>query len=110
MNRKFEVEKLDHFGKGVSHLDNKVLFIENALDEEVVEVKIESEKKKVIFGNAINIIEESSNRKEPECPYYNLCGGCNVMHMNYRKQLDFKFNKVSELLDRFAGVSSDKIK
>ena len=106
----YKIEKLDHFGKGIARLNNKVLFVENALDGELVEVELKKDKKKSAYGVSLDIVESSSDRKTPECPYYNNCGGCNIMHMNYRKQLDFKLNKVREILERFAGVDKDKVK
>lgn len=110
MRDKFFIEKLDHFGRGITRLNDKILFVENAIDKEVVEIDILNDKKKSVEAVTTNIIEKSTDRKNPECPYYKACGGCNIMHINYRKQLDFKLNKVSELLERFAGVNSNKIK
>lgn len=110
MKNKFFIEKLDHFGRGITRLNDKIMFVKNAIDKEVVEIDIISDKKKIIEGTSSNIIEKSPDRKDAECPYYSICGGCNIMHINYRKQLDFKLNKVSELLEKFAGISRQKIK
>lgn len=110
MKEIFNIEKLDHFGRGVSRINDKVLFIENALDHEIVEAEILVDKKKIAEGKTCGLIEVSNERKESECPYYLDCGGCNIMHMKYRKQLDFKISKVRELLEKFAGVERKKIK
>ena len=71
------IEKLDHQGRGISFIDGKITFIENALPGEEVEIKITNEKKK--FNEAIitKRIKNSETRIEPKCPYYNECGGCN---------------------------------
>ena len=39
------IEKLDDFGNGIAHINNKVVFVENALPNELVEIKIINEKK-----------------------------------------------------------------
>ena len=46
---KVEITKLDHYGRGVSRLNNKIVFIENALLHEIVEIEIIKEHKKYIF-------------------------------------------------------------
>lgn len=51
-------------------------------------------------------LKKSNDRVEPLCPYFELCGGCNIMHMNYDKQLSFKRNKVIEIMDKFAKINS----
>ena len=47
---------------------------------------------------------------EPRCPYYKECGGCNIMHMSYTKQLSFKEDKVRYLLKKFADVEPVRVK
>ena len=40
-----KVEKLDNLGRGIARIDNKIVFIENALPEEVVDIEIIKDKK-----------------------------------------------------------------
>ena len=103
------IEKLDHFGRGITHIDNKICFIENALPEEIVDIKITKEKKKYLEGKVLKIIKKSSKRVKSSCPYYNECGGCDIRHMNSSLQKEFKETKVKEVLYRFAGVDENKI-
>ena len=109
MKKEVLIEKLDHFGRGIAN-DNKIIFVENALPEELVEIKIQKENKKLIEATTTNIIRKSDKRINPECPYYNMCGGCNIMHLEYNEQLKFKEQKVKEILKRFANINEDKIK
>ena len=41
-----KVEKLDNLGRGIARIDNKIVFIENALPEEVVDIEIIKDKNK----------------------------------------------------------------
>ena len=53
---------------------------------------------KITYQNKkLNIIEASPNRTKPKCPNYFLCGGCNMQHINYQTQLEYKTNFVKEL-------------
>ena len=91
----FNVEKLDHKGQG------KVIFVENALPNELVEIKILKEKKNYIEAESIKIENPSKDRCNPNCKYYNNCGGCNLLHMNYESTLNFKENKIKEIIAKF---------
>ena len=39
----YKINSLDHYGRGITEIDDKIAFIENALPDEIVEVKIENE-------------------------------------------------------------------
>lgn len=106
---KVTVSKLDHFGRGISFVDNKICFIENALPGEECEVEITNEKKNYYEAKLVNYLTKSSDRLDVSCPYYDKCGGCQLMHYNYSKQLEYKKNKVVELLERFAGIKDIKV-
>ena len=100
-----KIDRLDDFGRGITKVNDKVCFVSNALDEEVVEVIIDNEKSKYMEGHSTKIIEENSNRVNPVCPYYLECGGCSLMHASYDYQLGFKKNKVINALNRYSGIN-----
>lgn len=96
-----KIESLDHYGRGITRIDGKIAFIENALPGEIIEVKIDNEKKKHIEGSVLNYIEKSNKRIDVECPYYNSCGGCNIMHLTYSDQLKFKQEKIENIAKKY---------
>ncbi len=102
----YTIERLDDFGRGITNVDGKICFVSNALDEEEVDIEIINYKKSFLEAKQIKIIKESNNRVVPKCPYYFKCGGCNIMHMNYEKQLKFKENKVKNALKKYAGIDN----
>lgn len=99
-----KIEKLDNFGRGMTYLNDKPLYIENAIDGESIEYCVTYEYKKGIEGVSSLVVEKSPKRAEVSCPYYSLCGGCNIMHLNYPSQLEFKKEKVISILKKFAGI------
>ena len=99
-----KIEKLDSFGRGISHINSKICFIENALPNEIVEIEITKEKSKYQEAKVINYIETSKDRIEVDCPYYNKCGGCNLRHLSYEKENEYKENKVKELLKHIGNI------
>jgi len=104
----YNVEKLDHYGRGIARDNGVPIFIDSALPGEDVEVCITNQKKKYCEAVAINILNKSDDRTLPQCPYYNECGGCNIMHMDYGNQLKFKENKVKEVLKKFCNFENVK--
>ena len=98
MYQNIEIEKLDHFGRGIAFINDKIVFVNNALPGEIVDLIITNEKKKFSEAEVIGYIKKSSGRVESKCPYFDLCGGCNLLFFNYDKTLDFKLNKVKELI------------
>lgn len=97
---KVNILKFDHFGRGIGKLNEKIVFIDKSLPGEIVDVKITKEKKNYLEAKVINIIEESSERIKPICPYYDKCGGCSFLHTTYNLEKDFKINMGKELLNR----------
>lgn len=107
---KVEVLKLDNFGRGITYINNKICFIENALPKEVVEIEIINETTKYIEAKVINYIEKSPLRIEEECPYSNICGGCNLNHICFNEENKFKLDKVKGIMKKYANIDSNLIK
>ena len=95
-----EIVRLDHQGRGIGYIDSKIVFVPNALVGEEVDIKITNSKKNYSEGAVLKYIKESNRRVKPACPYYGVCGGCDLMHMSYEEQLNFKQSKVENILKR----------
>ena len=51
-----KIERLDDFGRGIAFINNKITFIENALEDEIVEVELVKECKKYNEGKVVRYI------------------------------------------------------
>ena len=100
------IDRFDDYGRGITKVDGMTCFVSNALVDEEVDICITNKKRKFIEAYSTKIINESIDRVEPICPFYNSCGGCNIMHMNYKSQLLFKQKKVEGILSRFAKIDN----
>lgn len=101
---KVEVTKLDHQGRGIAKINDKIIFIPNVLPCETIDVNIVLEKKKYYEGTVKEIINASDKRIKPICPYFEECGGCQFLNMNYQDSLDYKQNKVEEIMNKYLGI------
>ena len=97
-------------GEGIAKIDGFPIFIEGAILGEKVRVLIVKVKKSYAYGKVLEIIEASKDRVEPKCKIYKRCGGCSIQHMNYRKQLDYKFERVKDCITKIGGLSSEIVK
>lgn len=102
-----KIEKLDDFGRGIGYVDNKIIFINNAMIGEVVDINITKETTKYYEGEVIKYIKLSNDRVNVKCPYYNYCGGCNILHMNYDIQINYKKHKIKNILNKFSNIELD---
>lgn len=101
---------IDNLGmnfEGVAREDGKVYFVPNALIGEQVDVEVVEDKSKYAKAVLKNIKTSSSDRVVPVCPYFYECGGCNLQHLNYEKQLYYKSKHVKETILKVAGVDCD---
>ena len=107
MTTKIEIKKLDNEGRGIGYLDNKIVFVNNALPNEIVEAEITKNKKKYSEAITKEVIEKSPLRVIPKCPYYDKCGGCNLMHIGIDSQEDYKLEKSKDILYKYANLDKE---
>ena len=98
-----KIEKLDNTGRGICYVNNKITFVPNTLPDEEVEVKITKGNSKYQEGVVTKFLKKSNLRLEPICKYYNKCGGCKLLHTNYLYTIDYKKNKVKDILHKYAN-------
>ena len=99
-----KVDKLSHDLRGITKINNKITFINNALLGEIVDIKLINEKKNFNEAKVIFYIEKSSDRIENKCPYSDKCGGCDFGYLNYKTSLMYKKNMVINVMKRYAGL------
>ena len=82
-------------GKSIAHApDGRVIFVENAVPEDVVDIQVTKKKKAFYEGIAVKFHQYSSKRETPVCEHFTYCGGCQWQHMNYQSQLFYKQQEV----------------
>lgn len=102
-----KIEKLGMNGEGVARANNEVVFVPFALPNEQVKCKCINAKNKFAIMKVEEIISSSPDREAPPCPYFKKCGGCDIQHLIYNKQLEFKTNLVKETLLKVGNIDYD---
>ena len=103
------ISSVSHEGKGIAYEDDKTIFIDNALLNEEVEYKIIKKKKDIAFAKSLNIIKASTQRIEPKCEVYGVCGGCSMQHFEEGAQLAYKQRAFEEALQHVGNVMPESI-
>lgn len=98
------IEDIGSDGAGVGKADGFILFVKDAIPGDHVRVKIMKMKKRYGYARLMELIAPSSDRVQPHCPVAKQCGGCQIQAMSYKKQLDFKENKVKNNLQHIGGL------
>ncbi len=100
-------EDLTHDARGVCKIDGYPVFVKHALKGEKALIEITKRYKSYGLGRLIRLQEMSPFRKEPICEHFATCGGCNLMHMDYQTQLDFKTFKTQSTLKKLGQINTD---
>ena len=99
-----KIVDMDHKGNGIGKINNKVIFIPKAITGDFLDIEIVKSHKKYDEGRILKIIEASDNRIDSLCPYYDICGGCNISNLCYSDQLEYKKDKVINIFKRYLGL------
>ena len=84
------IESLTHDGRGVAHVDGKVVFIDEALPTEQVEFIYTDCRKDYAEGKTVKVLTQAEDRVEALCPHYGVCGGCSFQHVESVAQIRIK--------------------
>jgi 23S rRNA (uracil1939-C5)-methyltransferase len=104
------IEKMIYGGDGLARMPadasgkGKAVFVPFVLPGEKVEASLRNEKPGYAQGKLEKIIATSPRRIEPDCPYFQQCGGCNYQHTDYENQLALKAEILKENLRRVGKI------
>jgi len=95
------IEKIVNGGYGLARGENgRIILIRHVLPGESVLAHIVLERKGFAEAVPTAILEASPHRIPPPCPYYGVCGGCDLQHCDYERQLQLKKEIIGDLLRR----------
>lgn len=105
-NEKYEakIEKYAHDGRGIALINGKTTFIRNALVGETVKFHYQRKYSRYDEGQAIEILTAGPERVKCKCPHTQVCGGCQLQHMDSLAQINLKQEILSEQFKHFGKV------
>ena len=104
------IESLAHDGRGVTHVNGKVVFIDEALPTEQVEFIYTDSRKDYAEGKVVNLLTRAADiRVDAPCPHYGVCGGCSFQHVEVTAQIKIKQELLSEQFKRIGKVETPEL-
>jgi len=100
------VEDVAFGGDGVARFEQFVVFVPFVISGELVEVEVTEVKRKYARAKLLKVIEASSQRVLPPCPYFGACGGCQYEHIDYSAQLELKHKQITDIFVRIGKFPS----
>lgn len=99
-----EIESFCHDGRGLTHIDGQVVFVDGGLPGEQVALEYTDMRRDFAEAKVVQVLQASPLRTEPKCEYFGLCGGCSFQHVDPAQQillkqglLDEQFRRIGQL-------------
>lgn len=103
------IEDIGNDGEGIGKVDGYTLFVKGAIIGDVAKVKVLKAKKTYGYAKVEELITPSPDRVTPRCAVSGRCGGCQMQHLSYEKQLAYKEAKVKNCLQRIGGLPEEHL-
>ena len=92
-----EIEKLTYGGEGLGRVGGMVVFVPFTVPGDLVEARPIERKKNYIRAVVTRILQPGPGRRDPPCPHFGRCGGCQWQHIEYELQVETKRRILEEL-------------
>jgi 23S rRNA (uracil1939-C5)-methyltransferase len=98
------IENIGAEGKSIARVNNIVVFVKDAVPGDVVDLQVFRQKGRYMEARVVKYHSYSSERTEPFCVHFGVCGGCKWQHLPYDRQLHYKEQQVVDAFRHIAGV------
>ncbi|MET3635087.1 23S rRNA (uracil-5-)-methyltransferase RumA [Streptococcus porcorum] len=96
-----KIKRMGINGEGIGFYKKTLVFVPGALKGEEVFCQVTAVKRNFVEARLLKINKVSPFRVDPACSIYEECGGCQLMHLRYDKQLEFKTDVLAQALKKF---------
>lgn len=103
--KKVRIEKVVYGGAGLARGEEGVVFVPGSLPGELVRIEEDGSRGGAARGRLVEVMEPSPFRRVPRCEYEGICGGCDWLHIEYSKQLEYKREIFADCLSRIGRLS-----
>ena len=100
------IDSLGNEGEGIGRYRGFTFFVKDAIPGDVILARVLKLKKNYGYARVEKVLSASPDRVEPLCPVARQCGGCQLQHLSYARQLDYKQDKIKNCLERIGGLTN----
>ena len=101
------ITALDQEGRGIARVDGKAVFVDGALIGERVSIEVIHRKRNYDLARVTALHAASPARVTPACPYFGVCGGCSLQHLDPAAQVAVKQRVLEDALWHIGRVKAD---
>ncbi len=94
------VEKLVAGGDGLARHEGKPVFVRRSAPGDRVRVGVVNRRRDYLRAEVLEVLEPGPGRRQPPCPHFADCGGCDLQHLDDALQVTLKADAVRETLLR----------
>jgi 23S rRNA (uracil1939-C5)-methyltransferase len=98
------IEKLVAGGDGLGRFEGIPIFVARSAPGDRLRVRLAERRPDYARAEIVEILAPGPERREPPCPYFSRCGGCDLQHLGDAAQVRHKAAAVLETLVRLGGV------
>ena len=104
---KIKILDISYNGSGVGKEESgKTIFVPKVDVGEEVEVEVLKNNKTFDEGKVLTLLNTSSHRIKPKCPYFEKCGGCDFQHLTYEREKEIKIKIIKREFEKI-GVKEN---
>jgi len=103
------IDDIGNDGEGIGRYEGYTLFVKGTVVGDVAKVKVLKAKKSYGYAKVEELITPSPDRVTPKCPVAGRCGGCQLQHLSYERQLAYKADKVKNCIMRIGGIPEERL-
>lgn len=101
--------RLSSEGAGIGYDQGKATFVAGLLPGERGHVLVTEKKKSWQRARLLSLEKEADERVEPPCRVFEVCGGCQLQHLNYAETLKWKECWVRDALERIGKINLEQV-
>ena len=103
------IKRLGINGEGIGYYKKMAVFVDGAIPDEEVIVRIDTLADKHATGSVVGVKKRVSTRAKPFCVHYDTCGGCQLQHIVLNEQYRLKQQLIVQALERYADIKPDTL-
>lgn len=98
------IDKLVAGGDGLGRFEGIPIFVPRSAPGDRLRVEIVERRPDYGRGEIVEVLAPGPGRRQPPCPFFARCGGCQLQHLEDEHQLRLKAAAVVETLERLGGI------
>jgi len=102
---RLEIDDITSQGSGVGRSpEGRAIFVPRTVPGDDIRARLTDERSSWARADLVEIVEPSPDRRAAPCALYDVCGGCQIQHVNYARQVAWKADRIREALARIGGI------